>query len=335
MRILRENTATRITVGPFYDVTDAVTPEIALTVTGCWLSFMVDDAGVPALVIDAAPTASGGSNDMVHVPSDIAGFYDLELTAAQTNYTGRAMLSIHDTDVHLPVFHEFQIVSGNVYDALYTDGDVLDVSVTQWLGTAAATPDTAGIPHVNTTHVADQSQTAEDLGNSVAAILLDTNELQTNQGDWATATGFATPTNITAGTITTATNVTNAVTVGNIQTNTITASSIANNAITSDKLATDAITSSELSVTAINEIQSGLATAAALTTVDNEIAVIDANIDTMVAGVIIGTAATGTLSTAGMTTSLTGYTADQLIGRLVTFYGGVCDGEQTEIEDFV
>jgi hypothetical protein len=148
MRILRENTATRITVGPFLDVTDGVTPEIALTVTQSWLTFMVDDAGVPTLVIDAAPTASAGSNDMVHVTSDIAGFYDLELTAAQTNYTGRAMLMIHDTDVHLPVFHEFQIVSANVYDALYTDGDVLDVSVTQWLGTAVGAA-TAGVPNVN------------------------------------------------------------------------------------------------------------------------------------------------------------------------------------------
>ena len=32
---------------------------------------------------------------------------------------------------------------------------------------------------------------------SITAILADTNELQTNQGDWATATGFATPTNVT------------------------------------------------------------------------------------------------------------------------------------------
>ena len=70
------------------------------------------------------------------------------------------------------------------------------------------------------------------------AILLDTGELQANQGNWITATGFsipgskmdlvdapnalaiaviqnglATPTNITAGTITTATSVTNAVTI--------------------------------------------------------------------------------------------------------------------------
>ena len=47
-------------------------------------------------------------------------------------------------------------------------------------------------------------------------IVADTGELQTNQGNWLTATGFATPTNITAGTITTVTNVTNAPTTGDL-----------------------------------------------------------------------------------------------------------------------
>jgi len=152
MRILRENTATRITVGPFYDVTDGITPEIALTVTGIHLTLSVDDVGVPILALDAAATASAGSNDMIHISSDIAGFYDLELTAANTNYTGRAMLSLHDTSEHLPVFHEFQIVSANAYDSLFTDGDVLDVSVIQWLGTAV-TAATAGVPNVNTARI--------------------------------------------------------------------------------------------------------------------------------------------------------------------------------------
>ncbi|MCK5606582.1 hypothetical protein KAR91_32070, partial [Candidatus Pacearchaeota archaeon] len=55
----------------------------------------------------------------------------------------------------------------------------------------------------NTTHVVGTAQTANDNGADINAILADTNELQGNQGDWATATGFATPTNITAGTITT------------------------------------------------------------------------------------------------------------------------------------
>jgi hypothetical protein len=54
------------------------------------------------------------------------------------------------------------------------------------------------------------------LNKHVNDILADTNELQTNQGNWLTATGFATPTNITAGTITTVTNLTNAPTVGDL-----------------------------------------------------------------------------------------------------------------------
>jgi hypothetical protein len=51
---------------------------------------------------------------------------------------------------------------------------------------------------------------------SIALILADTADLQANQGNWLTATGFATPTNITAGTITTVTNLTNAPTNGDL-----------------------------------------------------------------------------------------------------------------------
>jgi hypothetical protein len=43
----------------------------------------------------------------------------------------------------------------------------------------------------------------QGVDTDVDTILADTGELQTNQGNWLTATGFATPTNITAGTITT------------------------------------------------------------------------------------------------------------------------------------
>ena len=130
MRYLRTNTACRLTVGPFFDKTDGVTPEIALTVTSCLLSFMIDVANVPTLIIDAAPTASGGSNDMVHVTSDAAGFYDLELTAAQVNYLGRGVLAITDAATHCPVFHEFMVVPAQVYDALFLGTDDLDANLT-------------------------------------------------------------------------------------------------------------------------------------------------------------------------------------------------------------
>lgn len=137
MRFLRQNTATRVTVGPFYDKTDGVTPETALTVTNDKITMVVDDAGVPTLVIDAAPTASGGDNDMVHVTNDDAGFYDLEVTAAQTNYVGRAMLAITDAANHCPVFHEFTILPANVYDAMLGT-DKLDVNAAEISGDSTA-----------------------------------------------------------------------------------------------------------------------------------------------------------------------------------------------------
>ena len=119
MRELRTDTTTRVTVGPFIDVTDGVTPLLSLTVTNCHLTLIVDTAGVPTLVLDTAPTASGGNNDMVHITGDDAGYFDLELLNDNVNYLGRAMLAIVDDNVHLPVFHEFSIVTANYYDTKY------------------------------------------------------------------------------------------------------------------------------------------------------------------------------------------------------------------------
>lgn len=133
MRFLKQNTAVRITVGPFFDKTDGVTPETGIAVTGCKLTMTADydnGSGV-ALVLDAAPTTGGGNNDMVHITNDDAGFYDLELTAANTNYLGRSMISITDAATHCPVFHEFMILPSAVYDSLVGGTDNLPVDVTQ------------------------------------------------------------------------------------------------------------------------------------------------------------------------------------------------------------
>ena len=120
MRYLRTNTATRITVGPFVDVTDGITPILDLTVTGCHLTLTVDTAGGPTLVLDTSPTAADGANDIVHIAGDDAGFYDLEFTDTNLNYLGRAMIALIDDDVHLPVFHEFSIVNTSWYDGMFT-----------------------------------------------------------------------------------------------------------------------------------------------------------------------------------------------------------------------
>lgn len=172
-RDLRTNTATRITVGPFLDKTDGITPEVALTATNEHLTLVVDTAGVPTLVLDANATASGGNNDMVHITNDDAGYYDLELTAAQLNYLGRAALSINYVTDHLPVFHEFNIITAAEFDRKYSTGaTVADVKTV----VDAILVDTAeiGAAGVGLTALATQTSvnTIDDfLDTEVAAIL--------------------------------------------------------------------------------------------------------------------------------------------------------------------
>jgi hypothetical protein len=149
MRFLRFNTATRLSVGPFYDKTDGITPEIALSVANEKLTLVIDESNVPTLVLETAPTASGGSNDMVHISGDDAGMYDLELAAADTNHLGRGILSLTDANNHCPVFHEVMILPQKVYDSIVLGTDNLEIDAVQLLGTAWATPGTAGIPDVN------------------------------------------------------------------------------------------------------------------------------------------------------------------------------------------
>lgn len=140
MKFLKTNTATRVCVGPFLDATDGVTPETALTVTNCTCEMFVEaDNGSGVTRTAITLTASGGSNDMVHITSDTAGYYDLELTAAQLNVVGRMTLSIIDTDVHCPVFHEYMILPANVFDSLVAGTDTLNADVTQISGSNVST----------------------------------------------------------------------------------------------------------------------------------------------------------------------------------------------------
>ncbi len=173
MRYLRTNTATRVSVGPFFGL-DGITPSTALTVTSEKLTLTVDTANVPTLILDTAPTASGGSNDMVHITGDDAGMYDLELAAANVNYFGRAVLCLTNAAAHVPVWHEFMILPAMIYDAMVLGTDTLDASVTQWTGTNVGTVDTAGYPvvtHKNGTGSGELSITSGVVKANVAQFL--------------------------------------------------------------------------------------------------------------------------------------------------------------------
>jgi hypothetical protein len=130
MRYLRQNTATIVTVGPFYDATNGVAIEGSLTITNEKISMVVDanDGSAPTLVLDNVTGATSGTdNDLNYIANCDAGLMQLELTAANTNYVGRALLTVTDAANHVPVFHEFTILPGAVYDSLIAGTDKLAV----------------------------------------------------------------------------------------------------------------------------------------------------------------------------------------------------------------
>jgi hypothetical protein len=61
---------------------------------------------------------------------------------------------------------------------------------------------------------------------------------------------------------------------------------------------------------------------------------LDAVADQLNLGIIYGAAETGTLSTTVATSGLTGYADDQLIGAVIIFTSGACEGERTNITDY-
>lgn len=122
MRFLRTNTAVIITVGPFYDRTDGVTIETALTITNerITLTADTDDGSAPTNILDnIAGATSGTSNDLNYITGNDAGMMQLELSAANVNRLGRMFLSITDAANHVPVFHEFMVVPALVYDTYF------------------------------------------------------------------------------------------------------------------------------------------------------------------------------------------------------------------------
>ena len=168
------------------------------------------------------------SHNTAGATHDELGYYDIPLDTTDTGTLGRLRVLVSKAGA-LPVWQDFVVVTANVYDSMFST-DKLDVAVVEM---------------------------ATDVLTAAAVKADAVTKIQN---------GLATPTNITAGTITTVTNLTNLPT-----------------------MPTDWVTAAGLKADAVTEIQSGLATAAALDAVDNfidtEVAAILAAVDTEVAAI--------------------------------------------------
>jgi hypothetical protein len=102
---LKQSTAVDHLVGPFIDDGDGKTAETLLTVTQA----------------EVRLSKNGGNmaqkNEATSLVHDELGYYVCKLDATDTNTLGRLQLMIHESGA-LPVYHEYMVVTANVYDSM-------------------------------------------------------------------------------------------------------------------------------------------------------------------------------------------------------------------------
>lgn len=201
---LKQSTAVVISFGPALDKTDGVTEETGLVsaldhaTTGIKLS----KNGGALTIRHATVTAT---------TYDAYGMYRVTLDTTDTNTLGTLRMAFNEAATCLPVWQDFMVLPANIYDSIVSGSDLIDVSMTQILGTAVSSPATAGILDVNVKNI---------------------------DNDAASASGTVTFPNAT---LASTTNITAAAgcAVSSIGANVITAASIAADAITDAKVASD------------------------------------------------------------------------------------------------
>ncbi len=201
---LKQSTSIDIRMGPFMDATDAVTPEIGITLGAA------DQAEV--LKADGAATvAMGGTFAAV---TDADGWYDYTVATTDVDVVGEVVFVVQDSSVSLPVFVRAQVVEEAVYDAMYlaaakgplqgtTAGRTLDIAATGEValdfGATIGTLDAAqfGADFLTSAKIADNAFLAV---NFAAASLNGKGDWNINKTGYSLTQSF--PTNFSATSIT-------------------------------------------------------------------------------------------------------------------------------------
>lgn len=166
---LRNATSQIIRFGPFLDSTDGVTPETGLTITQADMQLSKDGG---------AYTQKNTAGNATH---DADGWYSTTLDATDTATNGELLMQVNVSGA-LPVWVRYYVVPSASYDALTTDGlnNISSAQVNSECDTAISDAALATAASLAT------------VDSNVDDILADTNDLQSNQNNWLTATGFST-----------------------------------------------------------------------------------------------------------------------------------------------
>ncbi len=121
--LLKQSTAATITLGPFLDKDDGVTPETGLS---------------PTVRVSKNSGAWANRNSGSAITHQENGYYSVPLSTTDTNTLGRLRTAVTSAATHLPVWEDFLIVPGHVYDGLVAGTDKLEVDIQEINGNATA-----------------------------------------------------------------------------------------------------------------------------------------------------------------------------------------------------
>lgn len=221
---LKQSTAATVKVGPFVDQADGFTPEPSLTISQA----------------DIRLSKNGGdfaqTNNATGATHDENGYYDVPLDTTDTATLGTLRVAVNESGA-LPVWQDFMIVSANVWDSLF-GADRLqvhaaeisnDLITSDALATSAVSEIQSGLATSSALATVQSDLDTITGSDGVTLATAQANYAPAKAGDemdfvdapnataiTAIQNGLATPTNITAGTITTVTNLTNAPTSGDL-----------------------------------------------------------------------------------------------------------------------
>lgn len=359
---LRGNTAATIKLGPFLDSTDGNTDETALTIS---------QADVRLSKNGGDMAQKNDSNAATH---DEIGIYDCALNTTDTNTYGRLRVTVHESealtvDQTYQVLPE--IIYDSFFPS--AAGAPLPIfGILDW-GTAQASA-AGTLVHRSGLNLADdipngatefvysgtgagQSRVVHDFANASDTSSISPNWTTTPDNTSLYATLATPPASTGAPPPVQAASVRDAIGLASANLDTqlgaiddyldteVAAIKAKTDNLPSDPAdqsliiaATDAITTAisnlnDLSAAEVNaEVDTAISDAALATA--SALATVDSNVDDLKSGIIYGAAATGTLSTTQATTNLTGYADDQLIGRVIIWLSGACEGEASRITDY-
>lgn len=131
MQELRQSTEIKIRVGSAVDYADGVTPITTLALGAADQAELLKHNGAATVDISASTFAAVTAVD---------GWYDLTLTAGNTDTLGQMTAVIQDSSLMAPIFRDFMVVTANYWDSKYST-DTRQVDVTQIGGVAQSASD--------------------------------------------------------------------------------------------------------------------------------------------------------------------------------------------------